>query len=267
MYLVALTRWNSTVSIDAELPALAPAIGLAPYDARLRLVTATPTVLASGLALGDAQRLLGLLRERGHGAVACDADTIPAPERALLLRGFALEPDTLVGLDVQRRPAPLHYADIIGIARAVEISSQSHAVESTEKKLDVGRALLSGGLVMSRTVSKVETSDSFERHHVAYLFRNGTADPVLLKEHLLSYEGLGAARGASAHASFEALLAALRAATPAAMHDDRLLTHKRRPDLTAVRGAAKDRTVNTSNEPANALAAHLLMLAHLQGQL
>jgi hypothetical protein len=267
MHLVALTRWNPDKKLDQELPVLAPALHLAPYDARLRLVTPPPAVLASGLELAAAQQLLGVLRARGHGAVACDVTSVPPAERSILVRGFELGPEVFVGLDEQRRRFELPYAQILGFARAAELSSQTQSVETSEKKLAIGRALMSGGMMMNKTVTKVETTGSSERQQVAYVFRSTAPEPVLLKQYSLSYEGLGAARGSSAHQSFEALIAALRTRTPGAMHDDRLLTHKRLPDLTGVRGLTKDRTISTSNAPANALAAHLLMLGHLQGQL
>jgi hypothetical protein len=99
------------------------------------------------------------------------------------------------------------------------------------------------------------------------MFQSTRPEPVVLEEHGLSYEGLGPERTSTARGSFDALMAALRRHAPAALHDDRLVTHKRRVDLTSVRGLTKDRTFSNSNAPANMLAAYLLMLGHLQNQL
>lgn len=267
MQLVALTRWSSEHGLEQELPMLAQAMGLALYDARLKLAAPLPAVLASFTILERAQELLALVRRRGHGAVACEASAAPTPERSLSCRGFVLESDAFLGTDDQRRSFTLPYAQILGIVRAMELSSETQTFETAEKKFALGRALLSGGVMMNKTVMKSETSASSDRQQVAYVFQSAGPEPLLLKENHLSYEGLGAQRTSTARRSFEALLAALQHHAPSAMYDERLVTHKRRVDLTSVRGLAKERAVSTSNAPANALAAYLLMLAHLQKQL
>ena len=246
---------------------MARAMGLAPYDARLKLAVPPPVVVASGLSLEPAQELLGVLRQRGHGAVACDAGGVPVRESALIVRGFTPGAHALDGIDDHKRAFSLPYAQILGIVRAVELSSETQTVETTEKKLAIGRALLSGGVMLNKSVTKVATTDSATRQQVAYVFRSSDKEPVLLEEHRMSYEGLGAQRASSTHKSFDALIGLLRRSAPGAMYDDRLVTHKRRADLTGVRGLTKDRTSSSSNAPANMLAAYLLMLAHLQEQL
>jgi hypothetical protein len=266
-HLLALTRHKPGSSLEQEMPVIASALGLGLYDARMRLVSPLPSILASGLSLQDAQRLLALLRGRGHGAVACDAATIPGHERALVARGFELAPSAFVVLDAQKRRLEVPHAQILGVVRAAEQSSETRSIETREKKLSVGRALLSGGVMLNKTVTKVEQSASADLQQVAYLFRSTTPEALLLEERSLSFEGLGSARGSSARQSFEALMLALKRAAPAALHDDSLRKHKRRVELTAVRGLASERTVTDSNAPANALAAHLLMLGHLQQQL
>jgi hypothetical protein len=267
MHVVALTRWNAALALEQELPVLAPALALGLYDARLKLAVPPPAVLATLPTLEQAQQLLALLRRRGHGAVACAMEAVPAPERAISCRGFTLESDAFAGIDGQRRPFTLPYREILGVVRAFELSSETQMHEKSEKKFAIGRALLSGGVMMKKTVTKTETSGSTERQHVAYMFQSRSPEPVVLEENGLSYEGLGPARTSTARGSFEALIKALRRCAPTALHDDRLVTHKRRVDLTSVRGLTKDRTFNSSNAPANALAAYLLMLGHLQNQL
>jgi hypothetical protein len=126
----------------------------------------------------------------------------------------------------------------------------------------VASAVLSGGLKISKSVTKVEKNASAVRQEVAYVFYRGGASPLLLKEYGLNYEGLGAQRGTTAHQSFQALIDWLRRHSPSALHDDRLLTHKRRSNAMVVRGALNDRSVSQSNASENDLAAHLLMLAH-----
>ena len=267
MHLLALTRWNAARTLEQELPVLAPALGLGLYDARLRLVAPLPQVIASGLLEERARELCALLHGRGHGAVYADAAQVADARAAFVARAFELGGDGLTVRDEMRKSIELLYARITSVLRAFETSSEAQTISTSEKKLDIGTAVLTGGLKFSKTVTKVEKNATAERQQVAFIFHDAAAEPVLLREYALGYEGLGELRGLTAHESFEALLAQLRNRAPQALHDDRLFTHKRRVETVAMHGVAKERTVSTTNAGANYLAARLLMLAHAQGQL
>jgi hypothetical protein len=120
---------------------------------------------------------------------------------------------------------------------------------------------------LNKSVTNVKTHAVTERQQVAYLFHDDQNRPVLLKEHSLNYEGLGAKRGHSTLQSFGALLDALHRAAPDAFHDARLVSHKRLAELSGVRGSGGERIVSTSNADSIAAAAFVLMLAHAEGQL
>lgn len=266
-FLVALTRFSPRASLDAELPWFAPIVGLSLYEARLKLAAPLPWVVRSGLALEAAQALLGELRGREHGAVACPVSRVPSAERLRTPRSFQLTRTAFSGIDQHGREFSLVLSDLLGVVRAVELQAETRTVATKERKFAMGRALLTGGVMLNKQVERVTTESSTERQDVAYVFGRAQTEPLLLKEHLLNFEGLGEARAATAHASFESLLARLRNGAPQAVYDDRLMARKRRVDITDVRGLAKERTVESSNGPANALAAYLLMLGHLQQQL
>jgi hypothetical protein len=267
MHIVALTRWNTARALEQELPALAQVLGLGLYDARLRLVAATPAVVAHGLTLERAQSLLGLLREHGHGAVAADMSSVPVQRPSHVAIGFELTPEALIAIGEGVQRSVLPYPHILGVVRALEVSSESSTSSTTEKKLAIGTAVLTGGMKLSKKVTKVEKSASSERQRVAYVFSQSGPQPILLKEHGLSYAGLGAQRGLTAHQSFDALIAELRKRAPGALHDDRLLAHRRHAEAVVVRGTSNERAVSSTNAAANDLAAHLLMLALLEQQL
>lgn len=267
MHVVALTRWNQARVLEQELPALAQALGLGLYDARLRLVAPPPAIIAQGLQLERAQTLLGMLRARGHGAVAADLSSVPSARTTIVAHAFELGATDFVAIDEAQRRISLPYSQIIGVVRAIEVSSESQTTSTTEKKLAIGTAVMTGGLKMSKQVTKVEKTASSERQRVGYVFGSAGPAPVLLKELLLRYDGLGARRGTTAHQSFEALTAELRRSTPHALQDDRLLAHRRHAEAVVVRGTTADRAVATTNASANDLAAYLLMLAHLEQQL
>ncbi|HMI93058.1 MAG TPA: hypothetical protein VK509_16925 [Polyangiales bacterium] len=267
MHSVALTRWESTRTVEVELAWLAPLMGLLPYDARLRLNTGMPVVVARGCALADAQQRLSAIRTHGHGAVVIDESSVPRAERMPVVASFELRDAELIA---QVRGGPSHtlpFAQLLGVVRAIEVCEQEHAVETVEKKLAIGRALLSGGLMTSKTVHKSTSKKSLEHEQVAYLFRCEAAEPLLLRESSLSYAGLGSERGVSAHESFMRLMKTLRERAPSALHDDRLCVRKRRAEQTTVRGTSSEQTRASTNSTANDMAAYVLVQAHLQGQL
>ena len=70
MYVVAITRWAQP--LEQEAVVLAPLLGMAAYDLKLRLAGPLPAVFARAPELARARELLAALRARGHGAVACD---------------------------------------------------------------------------------------------------------------------------------------------------------------------------------------------------
>lgn len=266
-YLVAVTRWNENRDRERELPELACAMALPPYDARLRLSGPLPLIVGRRLEAAAGQALLGWLHQHGHGAVACEMASLPDADRSPIARSFELLPDAVVVTDTQARTLALPHDQILGLIRAAEITDQVATVENTKKKLALGRAVLTGGLLRSKQVTTVETRATVERQEALYLFRSSDAELIVFREGALSYQGLGAERGSTHRQNFAALVDRLRRAAPHAIHDERLLAQKRRPELASVEGNASKRTVTSSNGSTNQVAAYLLMHGHLQGQL
>jgi hypothetical protein len=145
--------------------------------------------------------------------------------------------------------------------KSAELSS-----EHTEKKFSLGRAALTGGLVMtkSKTVSQRDTVQ--EREQVLYVMHQSGTGHVILRESRLRYTGLGARIGRSSSENFATTIALLREGAPQARFDDRLLRHRRAAGSIAVAGTSSSRTVTTSNDADADLGAHILTVAFLQGQ-
>jgi hypothetical protein len=265
-YLVAITRLDGG-GLPQQLPELASAMGLSPYDARLRLSAPPPVIVARACERKAAEALLAWLRARGHGAVACDVATLPSAEHGVIARAFELRASELLVTDVRGAACTLPHAQIIGLMRAAEVSEEVETVEATSKKLALGRAVLTGGVVRSKKVKTVETHTSSDRQDALYAFRSTGPEPIVFRERELQYQGLGAQRASTHRQNFNMLVDCLRNAAPAAVFDDRLLAGKRRLDLANVQSAPGSRVITSSNSLANQLAAYLLMHAHLQRQL
>ncbi len=265
MHVVAVTRWGSP--LEEELPDLAARLGMVAYDLRLRLASGLPVVFALAAAEAEAAGHVEFLRARGNGAVACDVDSIPGPDVQLVPLDFELGAEDVRGTSIGGGRFELAYTDILAMVHVACVSSAEHTVTTQEKKFAPGRAVLSGGLVLRKKVDRVDKTVTEDQEQVIYIFCRTHPAPYVWKELTLRYEGLGGQRQLTAAQNFATLANSLRSLTPHAFHDSRLLTQKRRADISRVAGSARDRRLETSNARENDLAAFLLVRGYLEGQL
>jgi hypothetical protein len=183
------------------------------------------------------------------------------------VREFEFGDRALRGRDDLTRNFELPYAEIAALIRAAQISTLDSTVTTVEKKLNVGRALMTGGLMMNKKVEKTTHSASEEREQVLYAFPRGTHTPLVFRESVLRYQGLGPHLKSVTAQNFATLIELLRERAPHALYDQRMLTQKRKVGVTSFAGLATDRRVESSNASENELAATLIVLAHEQGQL
>ena len=267
MFLVALTRWQnpSPETLSAEVTALGPLLGRGAYELRLELSRPPPVVLLETTDVGLARSLLASVRGRGHGAVACDAASVTSSESMLRPKTFVLgsEAVTLSRPGTPDRQA--RYAELLALIVATHARQDETSEEVREKKLSLGRAALTGGLVRSKTSSVTRSATTVETERVLYALDRSGSGHALFCETRLHYSGLGAAMKKSSSESFTALVAELRARAPSARFDDRLLKSRTGSSLNLSRTSAS-RTLSTSNAADVDLAVHHLAVAFLQGQ-
>lgn len=274
MFLVALTRWGPPGSagrspgaeqLASEVGALAPLLGVGAYELRLALSAPTPVVLLQTQDAERARALLAFLRGRGHGAVACDRASVRSADDMLQPKSFALEPGALVLESPGSAPFRLGHADVLALILATHVRDEESTREHREKKLSLGRAALTGGLVRSKTTSVTERSSTQESERVLYVLSRGGSGHVLFRETRLHYTGLGSRMGKSTTESFTTLVGVLRQELPGAAFDDRLLKQRAGGSLQLSRTSSSS-TVTTSNAREVDVAVHLLAVAFLQGQ-
>lgn len=270
-FLVAITRLAEAAQSDegrgAEAATLAPLVGMGAYELRVMLGGGAPLVVASTPDAQLARDLVVTLRSRGHGAIACDGDAVTRGEDMFSPRGFAFEADALTSEGPTGEPARFAWSDVLALVVATHVRSETTTVETSKKSLSLGRAAMTGGLLLSKTTHKTEHRANEEREPVLYMLHRQGQGHWLLTESRLRYGGLGPRRGPAAHDNFRALLDMLRRQVPGALYDDRLLTQKRAAGSLQMLGAAKARTLARSNAGETDLAAHLLAVGHVQQQL
>ncbi len=256
MHVAALTELATP--IEAEAVALAADLGITAYEVRLKLVVGLPAIVLLSADPAPARALVAKIRARGHGALLCDAAEV-APSGAMVpLRRFTFEPDALVAPDVP--DARLPYDDILGIFRASHEARNETLTQSTTKELSAGRALLSGGVLITKNVTREEKTITHEREQVCYLFRAGGDTPWLLRERGTHYAGLGPEAGPSSAQNFVATMARLRKLAPGAVYDERLMNPRNAPRQPTRTGSGSSETVGVSSASGVDFIAHLMAL-------
>lgn len=215
-YVVAIGTLGTT--LEAEARALAEDVGSTAYEERLKLVGGVPAIVLTTRDGNAAQALVAKLRARGHRAQLCRVSEVVAASAMIVLRQFHLDDDALrSGQD------RLPWSDISALIRARHRSTATSVDIVKDKKFDLGRAIVTGGLMTRRTEKREVVTRSETTEQVLYLFRASGCTPWLLREHSAHYGALGAALAPSAMLNFAIAVEQFRARASQARFDDGLL--------------------------------------------
>jgi hypothetical protein len=219
MHVVAIHGWSEA---SAELvQALAATLGITPFEVRPRLMGGGPAVVARFADPNEAGALAAKLRRCGVATLVVDADGVRRRGR-LVVRRFELGTAALHAEGVDGKCADVPYAEIDLLVLAMGITAQAETVTVTERKLNVGATLLTGGIPMMKKVERQETVQTEERQKSLFLYA-GDRPALLLRQNGMTYDGLGPAMRPSRELNFAHLTAELRRLSPAAVRDERLL--------------------------------------------
>ncbi len=252
MYVVALVEMEGT--IEAESTALGADLGVTAYEIRLTLAQGTPSIVLSTPDEFRALELLARLRARGHGAVMFDAASVVPSQATVSMRRFRLGDDAI---HVDDRADELPYADIGALIAAVHRRQTTTESETRDRQLSVGRAVLTGGLVMTKTVTRETRTETNERDPVLYVFRRSGGAPWLLRECGTLWVGHGQPISPLSAVNFKTTVDKVREFAPNAIYDDRLVTRRGAPERLSG-PAATGGPVTRSSEAAMDLYAHVL---------
>jgi hypothetical protein len=183
--LVAISRIPEGTEVRARA---AQASGLALADLNRRLAGILPRVLfAGGAPAGLVEALEGL----GFGVLTCDPAAVTDDDRRLVVRRIELSPGMLVATDSKGQVHRCTGAQIALVQRGTRVSRTSETVKTTERKLAVGRAVLSGGLMLTKKVEKTAEKVTQSAEPFLLVQRRGDAD-LILYERRIDYRALGA---------------------------------------------------------------------------
>lgn len=226
LHVVALRRLQAAgPALEAQL---ATALAVTRMEARARLAAALrgPAVAAAfadpAAARGCAERLIGV----GLAAWLLRPDDIETASRRLAVRRFELRPEALSARGAGGQAAEVAWRDVRVLLHGRRLRPETRIETRRTRKLSLGRALMTGGLLLTKTevhTHKVSRGESEE-----FLLVLGGVPTLDFRQRELDYRDLGVPLAARQSENFSRLTRELRRRAPQAIFEDRLL------DRTAV---------------------------------
>jgi hypothetical protein len=221
MHVVAIGNWKED---SAELvQALADALGITVYEARQRMLGNGPAVVASFADPQPALDLSGKLNQNGIATLIFDATEVRSSAGYFIVHRFVFEKRAIRIETNNGQPSEIPYDEIDLLLPCTSIVGVSGQKTVTERKLSIGKTILSGGLPMTTKVERQEAVTSEERTKVLYLYA-GKRRPAIFSQVGMTFDGLGDAMKLSRELNFTHLTSELRRLCPKAVYDDRLVS-------------------------------------------
>lgn len=209
---------------DALAVRLAAVLGRTLLEARGRVSEPAggPAVLATFAERGPAEELADELRSRGFDVLVLGSEAVETEEQRLVVRSFELGPGSLTALPRHGGAVEVPWSDVRLLLRGVVRVQHKRTQMVEQRKLSLGRAVITGGLMITKTVKSSKNEIRTENEGFLQLYP-ASGPPLAFRQAELNFAGLGRLEP-SVTANFASLVAALRQASPHAVYDERLAT-------------------------------------------
>lgn len=204
--------------------ALAAILGVTVFEAlaRLRAPGSGPSVVAVFAEQERAERLAVRLRTGGFHTAILNAVEIEAEAGHVNVKKVDLGKQELRIDSREGGSLILAYPDIDLVVRGTCISRSETTETVKSRSLSMGKALLSGGMMITKTTKSVREVTTEQREGFFSLYAK-EGPPLFFRENGLVYESLGPALRPSRAANFAYLVSEIRRRCPYARYDERLL--------------------------------------------
>lgn len=230
MHVVAIHSINKDDETLAG--ALAMVLKVTLYEAftRLRAPGNGPFIVAVLADRERAEQIVQELHSAGFKAVGLTAGEIDTAAFAWIVRRFSLREREIHVETEKGGPLDISFQDINLVLCGMRISHTTATETVKERSVNLGRAVLSGGMMISKTTKTTRdvTTDVRERFLSLYA---GDAPAIIFYENALDYNSLGSARKPSRSENFTYLVAELRRYCPGARYDERLMNRAAQASL------------------------------------
>jgi hypothetical protein len=207
---------------------LAKALGRTPGEllGRVRAVAPGPAVIATFGDEAQARAVARVLVPTGLQIRVADPTELMRSRARVFGRRFFLPETAGAPFTVETRAGSRHSLVPAAVRCLIRVTGhweETGTETETHRRFAAGRAMLSGGLLLTRKVTVERQTVS--HNSAAVLMVDVAEGPTfVLHETELIYDALGEHMEASRTANFNLIVETLRGACPAAVYDDRLLS-------------------------------------------
>jgi|WetSurSiteA1Bulk_404760.scaffolds.fasta_scaffold00943_6 hypothetical protein len=222
MNVVAIHSMNKDKETLAN--SLAAVLKVTLYEAltRLRAPGNGPLTVAVFAEKERAEQLVQQLRSAGFKAVVLTADELDTAACAFIVRRFSLGERELHAETEKGDNLEISFQDIDPILCGIRISRGTTTETIKDRSINLGRAVLSGGMMITKTTKTTRDVTTEERERFVNLYA-GNATAIAFRENALDYNSLGSARKPSRSENFTYLVAEVSRCCPGAQYDKRLM--------------------------------------------
>jgi len=194
--------------------------GLAPPDAVRMLAGTLPRILLRTTLDGEA--LAAALAAEGFIAWNGEPRTVPTDGARVLVRNLTWEPGGFRAEDSKGQTHACPTAAVRLLQRGARTQSTTEIHKTKETRFDLGKAVLTGGLLMTKKVEKVEERTTHAKEPFLLVQRGDGQPDLMVYEHGMDYRCLGADMRPATLANLALLTTRFQTLCPQAPLDDRV---------------------------------------------
>lgn len=238
---------------DRALVEAARCTGLALADVRTRLAGPFPRLLLVEADEEQARSKATTLEDLGFVIITCDPRSVPRDDERYSARTLELGQSGFVAVGDQGDREEVPASALLLIQRGARVTTTTEVTKKSERRLDLTRAVLTGGLLLTKKVETKATRTTTSQESFLLLHRKDGGRDIVIYGRRIDYRFLGVDLQPASAANFERMTAKLRALAPRVPYDDRVS----RPGLVSGLSSAAANPID--------LAVWLVLLTHLRG--
>lgn len=217
--------------------ALAAILGATAYEVGLRLAAARrgPAVLAASHQGETVDVWVARLEAQGLEAQRVDRSLLLG-RRRIEVRDWRFAHELLEISNTQGEASEIRIGELRGAVQALAVERHVEVRVTSQRRLSLGRAIATGGLLLSKKETREQKFHHMEPLHRLALYPLGPSPILWMAEERLRYSSLPQPLAPSRGANFARVVESVRERlAPPAFYDEQLLDHRR---LAALLGPA-----------------------------
>jgi len=222
--MIILALYAFPADMDNAVAVLCEASGMSRYDAafRLRVAGKIPVVVGAYGLPSDAEAVSRKLTSAGFKTVVMDRNERKSLGEPFSARTFSFEDQLLRVASRKKEEITVEYGKVDLIIYGRGITSETETIIEKSRKLSLGRAVMTSGLMMTKKEEKHRENVTEESEGFIYLYDSEKA-VIVFRENEVDYSSLGGAMKPTRFANIAFIAGELKRRCGNASYDDLLL--------------------------------------------